>query len=548
MAEKSLAQVSFFSPEFVDPRCLVPGSVPWMLARFGSRLFPAWLLQGWCKVTGRGRDAWPALTLLGLLVLRFSEEGMSRRASVERAKRDVAWRAALGLALGSATPGETTIRRFETFLRSRDPRSGVPRYLLVHEHLVRQCLHDERLKAEAVWATDSTPMWCYGAVRDTVRLLGDGLRMLVGRYARLAHVAVERLAGDWELPLMTSKSVKGHYAIDWSDAGQRASVIEQLAGDVVRIVEVVRARVQHFEPKHRKDLLQRCARLLQVVQQDLERDEATGRLVVARRVAQSRLISLTDPQARHGRKSKSHTFNGFKLHLVGDVVSGLIASIAVTEGNKHDARPAPRLIRRARQLCEQNEYVLGDTAYGGAELRHVVRATTGVQLVSPPPPTVAKQGRLTRKDFDVDLDAMSATCPSGHRAAGMRYAFTSEHQMHVPVFVWSKADCDACPRSRDCRGELKRGRFVMLHPFERELREARELWERPEVRRLYRTRSQCERLVHQAVRHGGRKARSFGLGAAQLQAHLIAIRCNLGVLAKQMLREERRASSTPVAA
>lgn len=63
MAEKSLAQVSFFSPELVDPRCLVPGSVPWMLARFGSRLFPAWLLEGWCKVTGRGRDAWPAVTL-----------------------------------------------------------------------------------------------------------------------------------------------------------------------------------------------------------------------------------------------------------------------------------------------------------------------------------------------------------------------------------------------------------------------------------------------------------------------------------------------------
>lgn len=356
----------------------------------------------------------------------------------------------IGTSTGGATPGETTVRRFEKFLRGRDARNGVPRYLLVHEHLVRQCLHDEQVKADAVWATDSTPMWCYGAVRDTVRLLGDGLRMLVGRYARLAHVAVERIADEWELPLITSKSVKGHYAIDWSDAAQRASVIEQLACDVVRIVDAVRARVQHFEPKHRKDLLQRCARLLRVVQQDLERDEATGRLVVARRVAESRLISLTDPQARHGRKSKSHTFNGFKLHLVGDVVSGLIASIAVTEGNKHDARPAPRLIRCARQLCEEIQYVLGDTAYGGAELRHVVRATTGVQLVSPPPPTVAKEGHLTRKDFDVDLDAMNATCPNGHPAASER-ATRTRCARSAPVRGATSLVCVKAPARARCR-------------------------------------------------------------------------------------------------
>jgi hypothetical protein len=29
--------------------------------------------------------------------------------------------------------------------------------------------------SDAAWAMDSTPMWCYGAVLETVRMLGDGL-------------------------------------------------------------------------------------------------------------------------------------------------------------------------------------------------------------------------------------------------------------------------------------------------------------------------------------------------------------------------------------
>jgi hypothetical protein len=196
MAEKQFPQVSFFSPEFIDPNCLEPGTVPWMLARYGSELFPSWLFEGWCKRQGRGRDAWSALVLMSLLVLRFVEEGMSRRASVKRAKSDMVWRAAMGLAMDETSPSETTVRRFETFLAKRDPRFGVPRYLLAHEHVVRACLLDEQLVAEAVWATDSTPMWCYGAVRDTVRLLGDGIRMLVGHTAVWHDGSISQLASS----------------------------------------------------------------------------------------------------------------------------------------------------------------------------------------------------------------------------------------------------------------------------------------------------------------------------------------------------------------
>lgn len=531
-------QLSFFSPEFIDPTCLTVGSVPWVLARHGWVVFPEWLFEGWTKREGRGRDAWSPRVLMTMLVLRFLEEGMSRKASVKRAKSDMVWRAAMLLAMRGASPSETTVRRFESFLSQRDERSGVPRYLLIHEHLVRMCLLDQRVVRGAVWSTDSTPMWCYGAVLDTVRQLGDGLVRLARRYARLKGVDVEQLASDWQLPLLLSKSVKGHFRIDWKDPQQRADVTHELAQEVLRVAQLVRAEVQSLQPKHRKDLLGRCRTLLRVVHQNLEVDEM-GRLVVARRVVQNRIVSLTDPQARHGRKSSSHTYNGFKVHVVGDLVSGLLASIAVTVGNQHDSKPAARLIRRARELCDALEYILADTAYGGAELRYLVRASEGVEVIAPPvPASRSKTNGYSRNDFDVNVPEKYAICPQGLRSTAIRMTWSPQYGMHQPVFKWSKQTCADCTARKACKGKQPGGKALTVHPLDHELHQARQQWENLAVRELYRTRSQCERLINQVTRHGGRKARSFGLKAAQLQAHVIAIRCNLDLFAKQMARAE----------
>src|SRR4051812_43835205 len=115
MPARSLAQASFFDPAFIMPECLEPGSMAWLLARSGGELFPAWLASGWRGSGRRGRKAWPARVLLTLLLLRWSEEGMSRLASCARAQVDVRWRAAMGLQLGAPTPSERTMRDFESF-------------------------------------------------------------------------------------------------------------------------------------------------------------------------------------------------------------------------------------------------------------------------------------------------------------------------------------------------------------------------------------------------------------------------------------------------
>lgn len=80
------------------------------------------------------------------------------------------WRAALRVPWASSPPDEKTLREFEAFLRAPHPSVDRPRFELAFEHWTRLCLEREVLGDDRVWMIDSTPMGCFGAVLDTVRL------------------------------------------------------------------------------------------------------------------------------------------------------------------------------------------------------------------------------------------------------------------------------------------------------------------------------------------------------------------------------------------
>jgi hypothetical protein len=534
MSRRTLSQTSFYDPEVVQPDCLQAGTVPWLLARFRSRLFPNWLFRGWRGEGRWGRDAWPAVTLLTLLFLRWSEEGISRLGSTKRAKTDVCWRAAMGLHMQTQVPDEKTLREFEAFLHKRHPDYGIQRFLLLHEHIIRWCLSEGVVGDNPVWTMDSSPMWCYGAVMDTVRLIGDGTRMLAMRWAKATGQKLHMIAEQWGLPYLLAKSIKGYFGIDWSDADERAAVLETLVSGALHATEQVRCNIRHARSNRRKRLLRHCKHLVYVIAQDLDTDEQ-GRLAIAKKVARDRIVSLTDPSARHGRKSKSKPFNGFKFHVLGDIVSGLIAAVTVTAANVHDGSVAHRLIRRAKYLHDDIEHVLGDTAYGGATLRHRVETDFDVKLVAPPVSPRLRSDKLTREDFKIDFVAQTATCPAGVTTDDHVRLWSTDYNTEASTYRWPIDKCKDCPlRPRCCAHPCDRRKSLRLHPHEQNLRQARADWNDPQIRKMYRQRSQFERLVNQMVRHGARRARAWGIRSAQLQAHLIAMRCNLQLLARAL--------------
>lgn len=513
---------------------LQKGSVPWILAAYKNLLFPSWLFKGGKGEKKTGRPPWPYPILMALLILRWTEEGMSRSASIERAKFDRLWRAAMGLPPDGPTPCARVVQDCEAFMQQILPGSQLPRILLFHEHIVRLSLEAGVVGNNPIWSMDSTPVWAYGAVLDTVRLLGDGLSRLTRLWARAQNVSLESIAIDFDIPHVLAKSTKGAFRVDWSDSNACNRVIHQLATKVIDFTQHVRKNIESVPNSKRKTLLRQCRNLLRVISDNLETNDQ-GLLVIAQRVAKDRLISLTDPQARHGRKSQGRTFNGFKAHGFGDVVSGLILSLTVTKGNAHDGSVGQRLIKRAVALRDDIDLVLADSAYSGARLRFEVHGTTAVQIIAPPPRfQKSSAGRYGKESFVIDFEAGTALCPNDIPSSSRQWLWSSQHAAFTWRYNWSSEDCASCPQRPLCNTKKRAGHNITLHPYEQELRQAREQWTKPAVRRAYRRRNECERLMHIMTRRGKRQARSWGLAMANQQAYLIAATHNLKLLAEAL--------------
>ena len=56
-----------------------------------------------------------------------------------------------------------------------------------------------------------------------------------------------------------------------------------------------------------------------------------------RGVAKERRISIEDEEMRHGRKSKSQRFDGYKRHILRDLDNGLVRAVGVTRANIPEA-------------------------------------------------------------------------------------------------------------------------------------------------------------------------------------------------------------------
>jgi len=239
-----------------------------------------------------------------------------------------------------------------------------------------------------------------------------------------------------------------------------------------------------------------------------------------------RIISVTDPEARHGRKSASKTITGFKTHVVGTLDSQFVTGITMTDAGTHDATPTPELLRQTEEAGLKPKELVADAAYGtGANRRACLAA--GVNLYTKLPTPSHKT--FTKRDFTIDLAAMSITCPAGHTTTTHGTvkdpAGSSER---VPRFRCSTGTCRACPLHEKCgTTTAARGRDVILSRHESEMQEAQRFNARPEARAILRKRSAVERLIAHLVRMGMRQARFFGLHRVQFQAFMTAAAYNL---------------------
>jgi Transposase DDE domain/Transposase domain (DUF772) len=462
-----------------------------------------------------GRRSIPPSILAVVMVLQRLE-GCSDREAVDRFAYDLRWRYAAGV--DDEQPGFVHTVLVE--LRARLRASADPdRIFRVTTELARSAgLVGVRR------VLDSAPLYDAVATQDTVTLLRGAIRGLLRacppELARLVRAAGAR-DDDYQ--------AAGKPVCDWEDQAAREQLVDALFRDGYRALGALRGRTLSPE------LTQAAELLATVIGQDIE-ETADGRFVIAQGVAPDRVISVVDPQARHGHKTGAHGFDGYKGHVAIDPDSEVICAAEVGPANGGDAAMAEALLADLpaadaaapstahsppATTAPQVPVVYGDAAYGtGALLAELdQRGVTAMTKVAAP---TAPQGHFPKDRFRVDLRAGTVTCPA---------------RLKVPILParggggvarFGRA-CQVCPLQGSCTSS-RAGRTVTIHPHEAHLQAARGRQREPAWRADYRAhRPTVERKLAHLLRrrHGGRRARVRGRLRVAQDWRLLAAAVNL---------------------
>jgi transposase len=460
-----------------------------------------------CYAEHMGRPSVPPAKLARVLLLAY-REGIGDEQAMERLRYDLRWKVAVGVPFDHKGWHPTTLVRF----RARLLLHGMERLAL--ERSVALALELRILEGRAEQILDSTPMLGAAATQDTVRLVRCGVRKLIdavdGADPQAAAVLRRDLQFDYARP-------REKPDCDWRKKAAREEMLTAVAKDAERALRAVKA-----EPglAQKESVAEAVTLLRELVGQDFEVDhEDVPRL--RRGVATGRILSVVDTEMRHGRKSHSQRFDGYKIHAGASGDGRLITAVEVSAGCDHDGHHAAALIDQQPAPVRPRR-ILGDTAYGDQTTRQELERR-GVEVLAPVPEGPAHDDRLSKSDFQIDLVAGTVTCPAGQLARLGRARRDGARWASFP-----RAGCGGCPfasRCVDARGR----RQIQVQPREDLLIAGRRALGKPATREhLRRTRPLIERpLGLLARRYHARKARYFGKQKALLQAAWSAVLVNL---------------------
>jgi len=479
-----------------------------------------------------GRPSVPPSLAVSILFLR-AYEGVSFVEAIERTKYDLRWKVALGLEMEEVPIQKSALQEFQA-------------RLVLHEQgeAVLKKSVDEARRAGYVTtpkirvALDTTPTLGKGAVKDTYNLLADGIEKLARRLAEVAGEAITSWAEKEGLQRYFGSSLKGEAAIDWDDKAQRNQLLTQIVQDGQRLLSLAE-QARHEYPEHAEAIQADAALLERLIRQDVE-EKPGGGCQIKEGTEKDRLISVHDPEMRHGRKSASKTFNGHKAAVAVDMESQLICGVEVLAGNAGDQEKALELVHQAERVMEAEvEETVGDCAYGGGPTRKAFADEQ--RLLTAKVPTSHNGDCFPKSAFAIDLDRMEVHCPAGQTTT----EYESLGANCGKRFVFAAGTCQACSlRSQCVRGQG--GRSISIQPEERLQQQARAHNQTEAGQKTLRQRVVVEHGIARLVRLGIRQSRYFGKNKTRFQVVLAAVVANLSLVVGFCYRKQKSAVNTTV--
>jgi hypothetical protein len=446
---------------------------------------------------GRGRPSVPASVMASVMVLQVLHDYSDAEAA-EAARCDLRWKVACGFPLDHGGFDPSTL----VYWRRRIAQSESPHR--VTGAVAKVIAGTGILRGRRRRAVDSTILADAVATQDTITQLAAAVR----RVGRVVPGAAEKIT---EVCTGLDYTQPGKPRIDWDDPAAKDALVSALVTDANALVAALKDQELGEQAASAVGLL------ALVAGQDVEPAEGSdgtdGRWRIARQVAEDRVISVHDPQARHTRKSPEARRDGYRAHVMACPETGIITGERLTKAcgdDNSDAAVAGQFLAgqaaTGGPACEW----YGDSAYGTGDLRAAISQARHTAVIKPGPLQPAVDGGFTTDDFTVDEAAGTVTCP-----AGVTRPVTARRAV---IFG---AACRTCPLRARCT-TAKDGRTLRLHPHDAILRAARATWAaQPALREDYKKyRPHVERVISQVATRGGRRLKLRYIGTTKNNAWL----------------------------
>lgn len=497
--------------------------------------------QGWCPVR------------LSFLVMLQSKHGWKDRETVTRATVDLQVKACLSMGVEQRGPSQSTLCRHRQLMQEL----GLDQ---VYNERLRDLLEAlELVGDEEAVLVDSVPIAGAGQQLDSYNLLAAAIRRGLRELAHNRGRKTDDVAEELGLTVYLQRSVKGRFDVNWEDGASRQELLERLVNDAL----LVRGHLRDTEELSGgdanddddgdacslgsgdgQDKLTAAEIIDKIIEHDVEFDSHNQVKGVQQKAADDRIISQTDPQMRHGRKSASNLFSGFKAQIIASVMFGFIVMVRVIKANRHDGRDLPSMADELRDKGLEPCWWGGDQAYGTLANHSYFDDPQRGELVARMPRPV-NGGRFTKDEFHYHFESATLRCPGGCELS--QWTWAKRVGRKGRLFEFPAEQCRCCPHKAQCvnpKAETWKGRTVFIvDKQERLIRKHIDRRGQPEFLERLSHRPDVERVIAGFAQCGGKKARRFGMNNVAFDANLSALTYNLrrlGSLIKSNERLERQ--------
>jgi transposase len=450
----------------------------------------------------RGRPSEPPVLMLKLEYLRY-HYNLSDRQVIARGETDVAFRWFLGLPLRWKLPDPASLCRFRG-------RLGMEGFHTVF-HQIIQTARAHGIVKDRLRIKDATHVIGNVAIPSALALVAQTRDKLLEAAEPFEPELVSGERVNLDLLREATKDLKPAERLLSRVAGLREMLVW---ADEIAAPENAATNRDWQDFLAQRDLAHK-------ILEDQEHPEAGDRT-----------RSAVDPDARRSRHGE--WFDGYMLDIMIDADSELITAVNVLPANGEEAVDALELIRQEEAAHGNDVQALSidGVGFNGPVLREL-QDPDGLNVdVYVPPSAEPDNGLFRPKDFVEDAERGVVTCPAGQTSQSR----TRDNNKRSTVYCFAAAVCRACPLMARCLKQAPTkafGRTVHKSDYQAEHEKARRKATTPEYAAVRREHPKVERKLEEVVnRHGGRRARYWGLGKNFIQGCMACLATNV----KRILR------------